>query len=82
MILFLPTVAKYVGHQSLTYFVKSCVSPCGSYLLSGSSDSCAYIWLTDQPGEPIAKLTGHYDEVTAVDWCPVDDEKVSSMTID
>ncbi|KAK8382794.1 hypothetical protein O3P69_011380 [Scylla paramamosain] len=75
-------VAEYVGHQSLTYFVKSCISPCGSYLLSGSSDNCAYIWLTDQPGEPIAKLSGHCAEVTAVDWCPVDDDKLVTCADD
>ncbi|XP_050710726.1 denticleless protein homolog isoform X2 [Eriocheir sinensis] len=70
-------VAEYTGHTSLTYFVKACVSPCGSYLLSGSSDFAAYIWLTDQPGKPIAKLSGHNAEVTAVDWCPVEDKLVT-----
>ena len=73
------SVAEYRGHVNLTYFVKSCISPCGSYLLSGSSDNAAYIWLTDKPGNPIAKLTGHFAEVTSVGWCPVDDEKVKSF---
>lgn len=77
---FIFTVAEYTGHTSLTYFVKACVSPCGSYLLSGSSDFAAYIWLTDQPGKPIAKLSGHNAEVTAVDWCPVED-KVSYLLL-
>ncbi|XP_064106296.1 denticleless protein homolog [Macrobrachium nipponense] len=75
-------VAEYSGHINSTYFVKSCLSPCGSYLLSGSSDNNAYIWLTDKPGEPIAKLTGHFAEVTSVGWCPVDDEKIVTCADD
>ncbi|XP_069167941.1 LOW QUALITY PROTEIN: denticleless protein homolog [Procambarus clarkii] len=75
-------VAEYTGHVNLTYFVKSCISPCGSYLLSGSSDNCAYIWLTDSPGQPIARLGGHFAEVTSVGWCPVDDEKVVTCADD
>lgn len=76
IILLLSSVAEYTGHMNSTYFVKSCISPCGSYLLSGSSDHSAYIWLTDHPGKPVAKLTGHFAEVTSVAWCPIDDEKV------
>lgn len=72
------TVAEYSGHVARTYFIKSCLSPCGSYLLSGSSDNFAYIWLTDSPGQPVAKLSGHFSEITAVDWCPIDNEKVGS----
>lgn len=75
------TVAEYRGHVNLTYYVKSCLSPCGSYLLSGSSDNHAYIWLTEKPGRPIARLTGHFAEVTSVGWCPVDDEKVGTLTL-
>ncbi|KAK8742784.1 hypothetical protein OTU49_001671, partial [Cherax quadricarinatus] len=75
-------VAEYTGHVNLTYFVKSCISPCGSYLLSGSSDKCAYIWLTDCPGQPIARLGGHFAEVTSVGWCPVDDEKLVTCADD
>ncbi|CAL4152658.1 unnamed protein product, partial [Meganyctiphanes norvegica] len=75
-------VAEYYGHINLTYFVKSCLSPCGNYLLSGSSDNCAYIWLTDRPGKPIAALTGHFAEVTSVAWCPVDREKLVTCADD
>ncbi|XP_071548771.1 uncharacterized protein l(2)dtl isoform X2 [Panulirus ornatus] len=75
-------VAEYTGHVNLTYFVKSCVSPCGSYILSGSSDNYAYIWLTDHPGKPVARLTGHFAEVTSVGWCPIDDEKLVTCADD
>ncbi|XP_027236579.2 denticleless protein homolog [Penaeus vannamei] len=75
-------VAEYRGHVNLTYYVKSCLSPCGSYLLSGSSDNHAYIWLTEKPGRPIARLTGHFAEVTSVGWCPVDDEKLVTCADD
>ncbi|KAG7173459.1 lethal(2)denticleless-like, partial [Homarus americanus] len=70
-----PQFAEYTGHKNLTYFVKSCISPCGSYILSGSSDNSAYIWLTDRPGNPIARLSGHFAEVSSVSWCPEDDGK-------
>ncbi|KAK3872802.1 hypothetical protein Pcinc_022155 [Petrolisthes cinctipes] len=75
-------VATYSGHMAQTYFVKSCLSPCGSYLLSGSSNNAAYIWLTESPGQPVAKLTGHFAEISAVDWCPVDNEKLVTCADD
>ena len=30
-----------------SFYIKLSLSPCGTYLLSGSSDSMAYIWNTD-----------------------------------
>lgn len=36
--------AKYSGHVNSTFYVKSLLSPDDQYLLSGSSDSNAYIW--------------------------------------
>ncbi|XP_042213608.1 protein lethal(2)denticleless-like [Homarus americanus] len=75
-------VAEYTGHKNLTYFVKSCISPCGSYILSGSSDNSAYIWLTDRPGNPIARLSGHFAEVSSVSWCPEDDGKLVTCADD
>lgn len=39
-----PPVAAFSGHRSGSFCVKACFSPCGDYLLSGSSDSKAYVW--------------------------------------
>lgn len=39
-----PPVAAFSGHRAGSFCVKACFSPCGDYLLSGSSDSKAYVW--------------------------------------
>jgi hypothetical protein len=39
-----PPVAAFRGHRAGSFCVKACFSPCGDYLLSGSSDSKAYLW--------------------------------------
>lgn len=60
---------EYKGHQtSNSFYVKTCLSPDGQYLLSGSFDKKAYIWNIND-GEPIATLNGHEAEVTCVAWC-------------
>ncbi|XP_072383447.1 protein lethal(2)denticleless [Diabrotica undecimpunctata] len=61
-------IIEYTGHQNSTFYVKSCLSKNGEYLISGSSDENAYIWNT-KISEPIVKLTGHTAEVTCVAWC-------------
>ena len=38
-----PTAA-FTGHLTSSFFVKACFSPDGEHILSGSSDSKAYIW--------------------------------------
>jgi len=74
---FLFLVAVFAGHQNSTFYVKSCLSPDGLYLASGSSDDCAYIWNTRGSERPVTSLVGHGAEVTCVQWCPVGDTKVS-----
>ena len=39
-----PPLATLTGHRSDSFCVKSCFSPCGQHVLSGSSDRRAYIW--------------------------------------
>ena len=69
-----------------SYCIKSALSPCGNFILSGSADGFGYIWMLDGvPGEkrtPLLKLEGHSPEyeVTAVAWCPADRNKVSSSS--
>ncbi len=61
-------------------FIKSCLSNCDNFLLTGSSDSNAYIYSTNlNAGNnefkrlmPVIVLKGHTNEVTTVDWNPHD----------
>ncbi|CRL00096.1 CLUMA_CG013378, isoform A [Clunio marinus] len=57
----------YSGLQINSFYIKSCLSPDGRYLLSGSSDEKAYIWNIENP-HPVASLVGHNFEVTCVAW--------------
>ncbi|CAH0406758.1 unnamed protein product [Chilo suppressalis] len=58
---------RYIGHENSTFYIKTCLSPDGNYLVSGSSDKNAYIWNVKY-SEPVVKLTGHWAEVTCAAW--------------
>lgn len=57
----------YTGLKINSFYIKSCLSPDGNYLLSGSSDEKAYIW-NIKNSTPLATLSGHNYEVTCVAW--------------
>ena len=65
-------VGIYGGHEQHTFYIKTCLSGDGKYLLSGSSDDHAYIWRVGAGPRPLLKLDGHGAEVTCVAWCPND----------
>ncbi|XP_033226127.1 protein lethal(2)denticleless [Belonocnema kinseyi] len=75
-------IAEYFGNQTSTFYIKSCLSPDGQYLLSGSSDIFAYLWRTDKPGKPLVRLAGHSAEVTCVTWCSVGETKIVTCSDD
>ena len=61
------------GNLIDSFYVKSAFSPDGAHIISGSSDSNAYIYsLGDRQGTNPIVLTGHASEVTAVAWNPYD----------
>lgn len=61
------------GNLIDSFYVKSAFSPDGTHIISGSSDSNAYIFsLQDKQGTNPIVLGGHAREVTAVAWNPYD----------
>lgn len=75
-------VAQFGGHRVNSFYVKSCFSPDGRHILSGSSDGGVYVWDADRPSAPPVVLWGHTNEVTAVAWCPTDYTTVVSGSDD
>lgn len=77
-------------NQNNSNFIKSSLSPCGSYILTGSSDSNAYIYSTDVNSHlksvrkhmPVIVLKGHTGEVTTVDWNPFDPNQICTCADD
>lgn len=60
--------AEFRGHRTDGFFVKCCFSPCGDWLLCGSSDGRPHIYPARNGGCPIV-LEGHAGEVSSVAWC-------------
>ncbi|NWR89264.1 DTL protein, partial [Furnarius figulus] len=75
-------VAVFSGHQNSTFYIKSSTSPDDQFLVSGSSDSNAYIWKVSEPSLPPRMLLGHSQEVTSIAWCPSDYTKIATCSDD
>lgn len=60
-------VQRYNGLKNGSYYIRTCLSADGNYLLSGSSDDKAYIWNVQNP-LPIITLDAHEVEVSCVAW--------------
>ena len=55
------------GHES-SYYVKSVLSPCGRYVLSGSNSTSIYIWDLHNKDIPLKLENYHNSSINAVDW--------------
>lgn len=75
-------VGVYGGHEQHSFYIKSCLSGDGKYLISGSSDDYAYIWKIGAGPRPLLKLDGHSAEVTCVAWSPSNVPKVITCADD
>ncbi|CAM9868860.1 unnamed protein product [Scytosiphon promiscuus] len=85
-------LGAFTGNQNRSsYYIKAKLSPDGSLLASGATNDALCLWQVDCPGPPVARLTGHLNEVTGVDWCRAeplklatssDDETVRVWTVD
>ncbi|XP_046373016.2 denticleless protein homolog [Haliotis rufescens] len=75
-------VNTFRGHQNHTFYVKSSISPDNDFLLSGSSDSMAYVWEIDKPNKSPVVLKGHRAEVTSVSWSKHDFTKLATLSDD
>jgi len=75
-------IAVYGGHEQHSFYIKTCLSGDGKYLLSGSSDDHAYIWRIGAGPKPLLKLEGHGAEVTCVAWCSNDITKIVTCADD
>ena len=75
-------VQMFKGHDVSSFYIKLTFSPDGSHILSGSSDSNAYIWQVDRPEDGAYVIKGHEGEVSGVSWCQTDFNKIATCSDD
>ena len=46
---------NFVGSQSFKGHVSSCITPCGTYVISSSEDGAVYVWNADN-GVQVSKI--------------------------
>jgi denticleless len=82
---------KLAYHTNTSNFIRSSLSKCDNFLLTGSSDFNAYIYPTSVNNEhsrhfknllPAIVLKGHTNEVTAVQWNPLDSNQLVTCSDD
>ncbi|KAI6652036.1 Protein lethal(2)denticleless [Oopsacas minuta] len=62
---------NYYGHEGGSFYIRSCLSPDGKWLLSGSLDGKAHLWDVTKPGDHLYTLEcGSSSEILSVAWSP------------
>lgn len=61
-------VRRFEGHLNRTHKIGVALSPCGKFIAQGSEDKSVAIFDISQ-GSLLAKLHGHSDVVSDVDYC-------------
>eukprot|EP00106_Octopus_bimaculoides_P015706 XP_014783148.1 PREDICTED: jouberin-like [Octopus bimaculoides] len=69
----LRVMQKYIGALNFRKHLQSTLTPCGSYVLSGSEDNYVYVWNTET-GDHVYKYTSmnYKQPVTGIDYHPKD----------
>ncbi|XP_052095753.1 jouberin-like isoform X1 [Mytilus californianus] len=64
---------KYIGHLNFREQIRSTITPCGSFVFSGSEDNLVYAWHTET-GDQVVMYTdlNYRNPVTDVDYHPRD----------
>lgn len=70
--------ATFTGHQTDSFYVRSCFSPCGNFIISSSSDRNVFVWDKHDPYELPMVLSGHTMDANGVDWNPINLNQVVS----
>ncbi len=81
---------KLSYHTNQSNFIKSSLSQCENFILTGSSDFNAYLYSTNvncmvnefREKMPVIMLKGHTNEVTCVDWNPFDSNQLVTCSDD
>jgi hypothetical protein len=81
---------EYTFNLNQSNFIKSSLSNCDNFILTGSSDYNAYIYPTKfnnipfslKNRIPVIVLKGHSNEVTTVDWNPLDSNQLITCSDD
>ena len=66
-------IGNYYGHKGCNFYIRTCLSPNGKWLLSGSLCGRAHLWDVTKPGAHLYTLDGgSSSEILSVAWSPFD----------
>ena len=64
-------IGNYYGHKGCNFYIRTCLSPNGKWLLSGSLCGRAHMWDVTKPGAHLYTLEcGSSSEILSVAWSP------------
>ncbi|OAJ44566.1 hypothetical protein BDV3_002257 [Batrachochytrium dendrobatidis] len=73
----------YPTYKCASFYIRTCVSPDDSMIMSGSTDGGVYMWNTTKPGNQLPLiLKGHKAETSGVAWCGSDFGQIATCSDD